>query len=772
LITLYKFQQDASDKIAQRVVEFVLRPVTRGRGDAVHRVPFVQFLNSITASGKTVILADAVAQIAADCPAPPVVLWLSQLTVVVEQSFANLDVGGTYHDLIDDFEVRALIDLKVDELTEIDRPFLYFATTGKFNQKDKEGRKVFASRLDIAAESIWDSLALRPAPNGLRRPLIVVYDEAHNLSAQQTKLLLDREPDAFILATATTRISEEFRDGVLQPLRTIGEVEDELLNTVVVPSEVATTGLVKDRVDLIGRLSSMEDVVSEVVGELGKIEADGEKVGLAGRPKAVYVCRTNITEGDDRQRDDPRRPFALRQAPPILIWRHLVEGLGVDPKDIAVYCDLKVDPNHALPEEFILFSGRDKDYETFAKGDYQHIIFNQSLQEGWDDPLVYCAYIDRTLGSTIKAEQIVGRLLRQPGRKHYPSERLNTAQVHVRVQSNTVFQEVVDSIKARLQDDQAPVTVTATKAGAKPRKPIPPKGTWIVPDVATHTEDAIEVMEELLSKVPLFKPDDTNTVGVGRRAVVQRVLGDSDAPEFAWEEVGTSARIVARWMFSRELRRFHRDAAAAITLDEPKWDVRIGVGSQAATTLAMFAEDVGRAFLEHSYVEVADCNDDDYTVLETFVSVGKVEKFTNAIHAGYTGLNTSLELPFAKELDKTGLTWCRNPSRSGYGIPTIKQGSNDTFYPDFLAWKGKSAIFAIDTKNATLHEDARRKLVRIRQAAGRPKIHIRFVLMGTFDSNGVETSKAGFTVMGFGPDGDIKYTNAADMKKAVGWAIK
>jgi len=772
LIDLYEFQQTASDQIAQRVVEFVLGPVTRGRGSTMHRVPFVQFLTSITASGKTVILADAVEQIAAGCPAPPVVLWLSQLTVVVEQSFANLDAGGTYHDLIEDFEVRALVDLKVDDLTEVNRPFLYFATTGKFNQKDKEGRKVFASRLDNADQSIWDSLALRPDPTGLRRPLIVVYDEAHNLSPQQTKLLLGLEPDAFILATATTRVSEEFRNIVLEPLRTVGQVEDELLNTVVVPSEVAITGLIKTRVDLIGRLSSMEDVVSEIVVELSKIGSDAKTTGVIGRPKAVYVCRTNITEGDDHQRDDPRRPFALRQAPPILIWRHLVEGLGVDPKDIAVYCDLKVDSNHPLPEEFVLFSGRDKDYETFAKGDYQHIIFNQSLQEGWDDPLVYCAYIDRTLGSTIKAEQIVGRLLRQPGRKLYPSERLNTAQVHVRVQSNTVFQDVVDNIKARLQDDRIPVTITSTKPGSKPRSPLPPKGTWVVPDVATHTEDAIGVMEAVLSKVPVFQTDDANTVGVGRRAVVQRVLGDTNAPEFVWEEIGTSARIVARWMFSRELRRFHRDAAAAITLDEPKWDTRIGVGSPAAATLAVFAEDVGRAFLEYSYVEIADCNDDDYTVGETFISAGKAESFSNAIHTGYSGLNLSLELPFAKELDKTGLAWCRNPSRSGYGIPTIKQGSNDTFYPDFLVWKGKSAIFAIDTKNTTLHADARRKLVRIRQASGRPKIQIRFVLIGTFDGDGVETSKSGFTVMGFGPDGDIKYTNALDMKKAVGLAIK
>lgn len=38
------------------------------------------------------------------------------------------------------------------------------------------------------------------------------------------------------------------------------------------------------------------------------------------------------------------------------------------------------------------------------------MIFNLSLQEGWDDPLVYFAYIDKSMESTIQVEQIIGRL--------------------------------------------------------------------------------------------------------------------------------------------------------------------------------------------------------------------------------------------------------------------------------------------------------------------------------------------------------------------------
>jgi type III restriction enzyme len=64
--------------------------------------------------------------------------------------------------------------------------------------------------------------------------------------------------------------------------------------------------------------------------------------------------------------------------------------------------------------------------------------------------------------------------------------------------------------------------------------------------------------------------------------------------------------------------------------------------------------------------------------------------------SSHSGLNKSRELPFAKELDELKLAWCRNPSRSGFGIPLLSLGQSKTFYPDFLVWKGKN-VFALDT---------------------------------------------------------------------------
>lgn len=67
-----------------------------------------------------------------------------------------------------------------------------------------------------------------------------------------------------------------------------------------------------------------------------------------------------------------------------------------------MYCDLKFDKKAPPPPEFILLSGGDADYKAFQAGHYRHVIFNLTLQEGWDDPECYLAYIDKDMGSRVQ----------------------------------------------------------------------------------------------------------------------------------------------------------------------------------------------------------------------------------------------------------------------------------------------------------------------------------------------------------------------------------
>ena len=86
----------------------------RGTQKNLRVVPFYQALASITASGKTVILADAVSTICTLLPIPPVVLWLSKGKVVVDQTYANLAPGGKYHHLLGDRRVQLPREVRPD----------------------------------------------------------------------------------------------------------------------------------------------------------------------------------------------------------------------------------------------------------------------------------------------------------------------------------------------------------------------------------------------------------------------------------------------------------------------------------------------------------------------------------------------------------------------------------------------------------------------------------------------------------------------------------
>ena len=258
MIELKEFQKEAADQIADRFRTYYADPPMRGRKSAQRTIPFFQALSSITASGKTVILADAVQSISALLPIQPVVIWVSRGKVVVDQSFANLAPGGKYHHLLGEARVDVLADHRADDVRETPSPVVYFATVGTFNQKDKEegGRKVFRSEIDTQDSSTWEALKLRTDHQDRRRPLLVVYDEGHNLTDQQMDLLLELQPDALIVASATmrrpARLAEEI--GYLQAE---GWTEETLVTTVD-PKAVADSGLVKTNVLLAGYDAPME----------------------------------------------------------------------------------------------------------------------------------------------------------------------------------------------------------------------------------------------------------------------------------------------------------------------------------------------------------------------------------------------------------------------------------------------------------------------------------------------------------------------------------
>src|SRR6266566_3774278 len=115
MLELFDFQHQAVDSITERFTFYLGKRPGRVVGAKVTYVPYYQALASITASGKTVIMAEAVAELLPMLPVMPIVLWLSKGRVVVDQTLANL--RGKYRQLLADYEeVQLLADFDQSEV--------------------------------------------------------------------------------------------------------------------------------------------------------------------------------------------------------------------------------------------------------------------------------------------------------------------------------------------------------------------------------------------------------------------------------------------------------------------------------------------------------------------------------------------------------------------------------------------------------------------------------------------------------------------------------
>lgn len=765
MIELKQFQKQAADQIAERFRRHYDDPPWRGTQKHRRIVPYFQALASITASGKTVILADAMQSICAMLPLQPVVIWLSKGKVVVEQSFTNLSAGGKYHHLLGDVRVATLAEYDADEVRTSTLPLVYFATVGTFNQKDKEvgSRLIFRSEIDTAESSTWEALKSRADGRDHRRPLVIVYDEGHNLTDQQMNLLLELEPDGLIAASATMRLPQRLASEI-KHLKDEGWTDEELVTTVDA-SAVADSGLIKSTIILAGYEAPMAETLDSLMEDLQEAESAAQICGL-GPPKAIYVAKTNIVEGNSLLRDNPKQPFSQRKAPPILIWRYLVERHEVDPDEIAVYCSLKRDKDYPAPEGFHLFSGGEKDYDAFTGGNFRHVIFNLSLQEGWDDPLCYFCYIDKSMESSVQVEQVIGRLLRQPGGQRYPLERLNTAHFYIRVDRRGVFSDLLDAVSKKLSAEAPSIRLVEVPPGKPKPQALLPSDIREVFETAYVTTQAVPVVRVALEGLADYRNDDgTNTQSRGGRTLVQRVIGEAGEPTFEWEEFEHTNTVSARWLFQREVGRLFQGALGIAPTDQAKFDALVGFGSTAHKHIVHVAREVVEAYVDNVFLKQKRF--DAYVVGPALVRESEMTAFKNSLHKGYSDMNP-LEIAFGMALDSFGFAWCRNASRSGYGIPLISMGTTKTFYPDFLVWRDQD-VLAIDTTGAHLLRDKTgRKLLSIAPAEpGKGRLVIRFVSEGGWDSQLRQTDSDGYTVWGQKQDMSLRASPYSTLEEAV-----
>lgn len=764
----FQFQQIAASQIADRFMEYYPSPVVAGRGQDAWNVPFFQALSALTGAGKTVILAEAVSQMAAVTETQPVVLWISRGKVVVQQSYANLAPGGKYNHLLDGASVKRLADYRADDVAGSKVPQIFFATVGTFNQEggqDGNNLLIYKSDLDNAESSVWEALTKRLDDAGRRRPLFIIYDEAQNLSDAQTDRLSELQPDAIIVASATMALPRKMADQVDRLRKE--DLTDEWLSTSVDSPAVVASGLVKSELYLEGDNTIMEVTVGNMLDEMKKAESDAQACGFTKPIKAIYVCKTNMI-ADDAMRSDPAdRPFSQRQAPPILIWKYLVNERGIDPADIAVYANLKTSKSYPLPDDFNLFSGGDKDYDQFTSRDYKHIIFNLSLQEGWDDPHVYFAYVDKSMQSDVQITQVIGRVLRQPGAKHYPAPRLNTAHFYIRVDRNEAFAEVYEDVKKKLGKDFPTIKITTNENGKNPLTSYPPRRKAVVPRVAIVSVDAEEPVEQLLKNAIDYRNSaDVNVAGVGRKQSTQHRIGSDDATGVSVQDFEQANRVSARWAFHREVAKLHVKALSVTShASDGKFDAQIGIGSPAYAQIKELASNVVNTYIENIHLKQQKPN--PYEVGSVMAHPSELVKFQNSVHEGYAKLN-DFEERFARALDTTGAIWSRNPSQSGYSLPLVSIGQTANFFPDFLVWR-EGRVLCIDTKGAhILSGDLERKLLTVEaNERAEAKLSVHLVSEGSWNAQKQQTGKDGCAVWGWKNDGSRRVQNYQSLDAAI-----
>lgn len=761
MIKLYEFQKLASTKIQNRFSNYIADPVLQGTLKDERIIPFIQKLDSITGSGKTVILADAIKQMSEIYHPKPLIFWMSESAVVVEQTLKKLSPGGDYYHLLGNMLVADVDDYEANLVRNDPSSIIYLCTVDTFNRKEKDGkkRKIFRDSADLGNENTWESLKKRGTFEGIKRKLFIVYDEAQNLTDQQTELLWELSPDALLLATATMRLPRKIEKWI-ETLQEEKKWKEEDLLTYIDPLNVIEEQLVKERIILRGHKNSMEDTVSALINDFKELNKKAEKY-LSKQPKVIYVCRTNLEEGASRiGPESAKQRFETRKAPPILIWRHLTEKCGIEPSKIAVYSKLNFSKNYPPPRNFKLFKGGDKDYKNFVAGDFQHIIFNLSLQEGWDEPLVYFCYIDKTVNSRVMIEQIIGRVLRQPASKYYPSPILNSGYFYIQVDKQEIFQEVFEKVKERLEKRKIASQVYVSLPGKAEMVEKEAEKGWYVPQVSLDPTEAITSISKIVDGI-LSHTDKHDIEKTGERIESEVMVGkETKSDEVQWKEFKRTKKLTVRTILMSEIVKECPGAYEVFNSVDRKFDNPIDLESRAHQHLKKDAQEIIQAYEENIKLKYDSLTSYQVKSIMVQEEIGKYHTFKMSLHEGYSNLNEQLELPFARELDRwaksLGFRWCRNNPRSGYGIPLINRGITRNFYPDFLIWKNEK-VLAVDTTGSYLLDDKiTRKLLNINPSEENPskKLVIQIVSPGKYKDK-TPTTKEGFTTWKIKENGEI-----------------
>ena len=452
-----------------------------------------------TGGGKTWLAAKSAALVNAQLLRTDhsVILWLVPSNPIRLQTLKALrDRSHPYHAALRDAGPVTVLDL--DEAKSVTRATfdtsttVIVATRQAFQVEEEECRKVYQSsgalmhhfenlsptqRAELLTEGTGAETVVPCSLANvlrLRRPFVVV-DEAHNSRTELAFDMLARFRPSGVMELTATPDTEKTPSNILHSVSAAELKAEEMIKLPVV----------------LETEPNWQQCLADAIGRRNALQTLAENEQRAG---AAYL-----------------RPVVLIQAEP---RRAGVETLDTN----RVHEELL--KNHGVQSnEVVIATGEERGLEAID-AEYKlgiadplcpvkFVITQRALAEGWDCPSAYVLVSTASLNSATAVEQLLGRVLRQPGAAHRKAPELNQSYAFVvarnfaetaaalrdRLVSGAGFErrEVAEFVRAAKQDQGRldleglagrvivrPVAITLTE---KPNlknvpKPVRDKVTW------------------------------------------------------------------------------------------------------------------------------------------------------------------------------------------------------------------------------------------------------------------------------------------------------
>ena len=360
-----------------------------------------------------------------------VILWLVPSNAIREQTLKALkNPQHPYHAAL--LEAGPVTVLDIEEAKSVTPATLVTSTTvivctrQAFQVEETEGRKVYESNGALMAH--FDNLSPEQrdsllSDNGttpcslanvlrLHRPFVIV-DEAHNSRTDLGFDMLRRLNPSGILELTATPDTERTPSNVLHS---------------VWAAELKAEHMIKLPI-LLETQPEWQKCLNQALAWRNELQGKADAERRRGSP---YL-----------------RPLVLIQAEP--------KRQGVETRHVDMVWE-ELQKNHNIPVNEIVrstseYSELEKIEKDYPQGiadkrcPVKYVITQRALAEGWDCPFAYVLVSMAELHSATAVEQLLGRILRQPGAARFAEEALNQSYAYVVSRS---FRDTANSLRDSL----------------------------------------------------------------------------------------------------------------------------------------------------------------------------------------------------------------------------------------------------------------------------------------------------------------------------------